>query len=85
MLRLSYSTAACPASPHLGQWASFPGVLPCTVVFLQYVNHKASYNSILVWKDEKDPLGEMVMATYNFGPWSSSRTGELLAVDAPAA
>lgn len=43
--------------------APIPCALPPSCHLLQYLHQEASYNSILVWKDDKDPLGVRIPGT----------------------
>lgn len=40
----------------------------------QYLHQEAAYNSILVWKDDKDPLGERIPGTMHLGPITQEKT-----------
>ena len=42
---------------------------------LQYLHQEHSYNSILVWKNESDPLGVRIPGTMNLGPITVEKTG----------
>jgi len=36
----------------------------------QYIHHKFSYNSILTWKQENEPLAVKMWMTTTDGPWA---------------
>ncbi|PSC73894.1 Serine threonine-kinase 2 19 [Micractinium conductrix] len=42
----------------------------------QYLHQEHSYNSILVWKNESDPLGVRIPGTMNLGPITVEKTGK---------